>query len=378
MEKRQTVRSAGYGDPARHVRHLYVEEDCLDLEYSREIIDRFGGRYTVLPPGGAPSLPSRGADVLAPGKQRLVLARNRGRFFKPCPGTREYRCCDYQVLNVGSGCPMDCVYCILQAYLNYPCLRFHVNIDQMFAELDEALGRQGGFFRIGTGEFTDSLALDSLTALAPRLVRYMADQEQGILELKSKSAVISGLQYVEHRGRTVLAWSLNSPPVMDREEIRTASLDERLAAAARCAEWGYWLAFHFDPIIAHPGWEQGYRYTIERLFDRVPADRIVWISLGGLRFLPSLKEVACRRFPGTRIFFHEFITGLDGKARYFRDERVAMYRLIAGEIDRRRDHRTCVYFCMENDTVWQEVFGYVPGDRGGLPAMLDEAVRRKR
>ena len=72
---------------------------------------------------------------------------------------------------------MDCVYCILQAYLNNPWLSFFVNIEDLFVELEVALGREPErFFRIGTGEFTDSLALDSLTHLSPRLVRFIADQ----------------------------------------------------------------------------------------------------------------------------------------------------------------------------------------------------------
>jgi spore photoproduct lyase len=30
---------------------------------------------------------------------------------------------------------------------------------------------------------------------------------------------------------------------------------------------------------------------------------------------------------------------------------------------------------MENNEIWQEVFGFIPEEKGGLPGMLDEAVR---
>jgi spore photoproduct lyase len=305
-----------------------------------------------------------------------LLCRNRGAFFKPCPGTREYRCCDYQVLNIGMNCPMDCVYCILQAYLNNPWLSFFVNVDDLFAELDQALDSEPQrFFRIGTGEFTDSLALDNLTHLSPRLVNYMSKRGNAVLELKSKSVNIGNLKGLDHRGRTVVAWSLNSPVIMAREEIRTATLEERLQAAKQCAAWGYRLAFHFDPIILHEGWQEGYRQTIARLFASVPAGAIAWISLGALRYLPTLKQIAAERFPASRFFYQEFIDGLDGKRRYFRTQRVAMYRLILDELRKYADARTCIYFCMENDTIWREVFGFAPEEQGGLPAMLDRAVR---
>ncbi|MDR2550921.1 MAG: radical SAM protein [Desulfobulbus sp.] len=370
------MNQASYGDPARFVTRLHVAEDCLDLPYTREIVDRAKLPVTVV---GAREVPAIDGDYpanLTAGKHHLLLCRNRGIFFKPCPGTREYRCCDYQVLNIGMNCPMDCVYCILQAYLNNPWLSFFVNIEELFTELDRALAAEPHrFFRIGTGEFTDSLALDSLTRLSPRLVAYMAGQTNAVLELKTKSANIGNLEGLDHRGRTVVAWSLNSPPIMAREEIRTATLDERLQAAARCADWGYSLAFHFDPIILHPGWQEGYRATVDRLFATVPAEAIAWISLGALRYLPPLKQIAAERFPVSRFFYQEFIDGLDGKRRYIRPQRVEMYRLLVEALGRRVHPRTCLYFCMENDTVWREVFGFVPGDQGGLPAMLDRAAR---
>ena len=364
-----------YGDPARYVTRLYVAEDCLDLAYTQEIIARAKLPVTVVGERAVPVLAGDYPYNLNEGKHHLLLCRNRGAFFKPCPGTREYRCCGYQVLNIGMNCPMDCVYCILQAYLNNPWLSFFVNVDDLLAEVDAALAKEPQrFFRIGTGEFTDSLALDSLTHLSPRLVEYMGRQTNAVLELKTKSVSIANLQGLDHRGRTIVAWSLNSPAIAAREEIRTATLGERLAAAAQCAEWGYRLAFHFDPVILHDGWQEGYRATIRQLFATVPAEAIAWISMGALRYLPVLKRIAGERFPQSRFFYQEFIDGLDGKRRYFRTERVAMYRFIVNELRQHAASQTCIYFCMENDTIWQEVFGFAPEEHGGLPAMLDRAA----
>ena len=369
------TRTKGYGDPARYITSLHVEEECLHLPYTREIIKRAGLPVQVIGRGQSPQIDGQYPANLGTGKHHLLLAENRGAFFKPCPGTREYRCCDYQVLNIGMGCPMDCVYCILQAYLNNPWISFFVNIDNLFTEINQGIAAAGDrFFRIGTGEFTDSLALDSLTGLSKHLVTFMSTQTRAVLELKTKSAVIDNLRGLDHRGRTIVAWSLNSPPIMRAEEIRTATLEERLTAARQCADWGYRLAFHFDPIIYHQGWQDGYKKTIRTLFDQVPADRIAWISLGALRYLPALKNIATERFPGSRFFYEEFIDGLDGKCRYFRDQRVEMYKLISDELARYTASTTCVYFCMENDTIWRQVFGFCPEERGGLDAMLDKTV----
>lgn len=363
-------------DPSRYIKSLFVEESCLELAYTQEILARAKLPWTVVPERQKPTdLDDDFVHNLSTGKQQLYLCHNRGTFFKPCPGTREYQCCEYQVLNTGTNCPIDCVYCILQAYLNVPWLTFHVNTDQLFLELSETLSKNPHqFFRIGTGEFTDSLAIDRLTCLSRPLVEFIGKRNNAVLELKTKSAAIENLQGLPHNGRTIIAWSLNSTQVMARYELRSATLEERLDAAQKCAEWGYRLAFHFDPIIDYPEWQTGYAETIERLFEKVPASAIAWISLGALRYIPSLKEIALRRFPGARIYCQEFITGLDGKARYFRPNRVHLYQHIVALLQQRVSAKTCIYFCMESDEIWREVMGYTPAEKGGLAKMLDLSV----
>ena len=367
-------------DPAHFVARIHVEEDCLDDPVTRDILARTGDIPVDIIKSNSPGLPDFGLypKSLSRGKRHLLLSRNRGRFLKPCPGTKEYCCCDYQVLNIGMNCPMDCVYCILQAYLNNPWLSFFVNYDDLVKELSEAFAMQPDrFWRIGTGEFTDSLALDRLTGLSRVLVEFMHDKKNGLLELKTKTAVVDNLKGLDHGGRTVVAWSLNSPAIVAKEELRTATLEQRLAAAAQCAAWGYKLAFHFDPIIYHPDWEKGYTETINRLFSAVPGDSIAWISMGCLRYLPSLKEIAVQRFPNSKFFYEEFIQGLDGKSRYFRTLRVEMYKHLYQELNKRAAADTCIYLCMESDDIWQEVLGFTPAERGGLARMLDTAVVEK-
>jgi len=363
-------------DPSRYVRQIHVEADCVDLPVTRGILQRARLPWSVVT-GRQPAveLADEYPFSLGQGKRHLYLCRNRGQFFKPCPGTKEYLCCGYEVLGIGMNCPTDCVYCILQAYLNTPWITHYVNTDELLAELDQVLDADPGRrHRIGTGEFTDSLALDRLTGLSETLVPYFANKPNAVLELKTKSAVIDNLAALDHRGHTVIAWSLNSPQIMRREELRSATLEERIDAACRCAAWGYKLAFHFDPIIDHPGWEEGYAETIRMLFTRVPAKAIAWISLGALRFLPKLKDIGIGRFPGSKIYFQEFIDGLDGKCRYYRKRRVGLYRYIHDRLRQYADPRTCIYFCMESREIWREVMGFDPEAAGGIAAMLDRTV----
>jgi len=314
------------------------------------------------------------ADPIGQGKRILFLTRNRGRFIRKCPGTRSYICCGYQILHIGTYCTMDCSYCILQAYFHPPVLQYFVNQEALFAELDSLFAcNKPPFRRLGTGEFTDSLIWEPWTGLSKMLVPYFGRQDRIVLELKTKTCSVENLKGLPHNKKTIVAWSLNPPAVIRREERHTASLEARLQAASRCEAWGYPLAFHFDPLILYDGWEQDYKKLIEQLFATVSAHNIVWISLGSFRFMPGLKPVIQKRFPQSGILYGEFVPGLDGKLRYFKPLRIELYRKVVTWI-REFAPDVLIYFCMEDEKVWKKVLGFVPAERGGLPRMLDTSA----
>lgn len=345
--------------------HPETRRICRKLERPTQPIDDPSALFKSI---------NRAFDPISAGKQVLYLTRNKGGFFKKCPGTREYICCDYQILHVASFCTMDCSYCILQTYFHPPLLQFFVNREDLDTELEDLFLR-ASITRVGTGEFTDSLIWESWTDLTDYLVGRFASQKKAVLELKTKTVNIQRLERLDHRRKTILAWSLNTPYVMKREERGTASLDARLNAASRCEKWGYPLAFHFDPMVIYPGCEADYRQVITMLFEKISPENIVWISLGTFRYMPPLKSVIARRFPASSIAYGEFITGLDNKMRYFKPLRIALYRHMVDCI-RKAAPDVTIYFCMEDDQVWQQTMDFVPPSDGGLGRMLDESAAK--
>jgi spore photoproduct lyase len=313
-------------------------------------------------------------DPIEKGKTILFLTRNKGAFIKECPGTRSYTCCGYQILHMATFCTMDCSYCILQTYFHPPVLQYFVNHDDLLEELD-GLFLKKSITRIGTGEFTDSMIWDNWTALSRLLVNRFSKQSKAVLEFKTKTAAVTSLKSLVHNRKTIVSWSLNTPRVIKSEERRAASLSARLRAASKCESWGYPLGFHFDPLIIYDGCEEDYRHVLKQLFAHVSPENIVWISLGTFRFMPALKPVIQKRFPNSKIIYGEFISGLDGKMRYFKPLRIELYRKIVSFIKEYAPEAT-IYLCMEDDETWQKSLGFVPSDRGGLPKILDESAAK--
>ena len=362
----------------KYIKALFIDREVQDLELTRSIAAGLSGLPCEIVDGPEPLYKTiyESEDPESAGKEYLYLTKNRGSFIRKCPGTREYTCCGYQILHIGAYCTMDCAYCILQSYFHPPSLQFFVNHDDLFDELDVVLASKApDMRRMGTGEFTDSMIWEPLTGLAPKLVERFAKQSHSVLELKSKTVNIQGLDEIDHNRKTIMAWSVNTPKVIAEQERNTTALEARLAAAEKCQSWGYPLAFHFDPMVIYPGCEDEYEKVVRDIFSHASPDNVVWISLGAFRFMPDLKQIISRRFPDSKIIYGEFISGLDQKMRYFKPLRIALFKRL-GKLIKELAPDVTVYFCMEDEEVWEKSLGFYPGPETGLPSLLDLSARR--
>jgi spore photoproduct lyase len=91
--------------------------------------------------------------------------------------------------------------------------------------------------------------------------------------------------------------------------------------------------------------------------------------------MPDLKDIIKKRFEKSKIWCGEFFPGTDNKMRYLKPLRIDIYKQIHDEF-MKIDKNLCLYFCMEDDVVWERVFGYEPKAKGGLPVILDESVKK--
>jgi spore photoproduct lyase len=318
-------------------------------------------------------------DPIGEGKKILWLTRQKGGFIKPCPCTPEYIGCNYFVINSVLNCPLDCSYCILQLYLGPSPVTAFVNLEDMRRGWDAFVRRRSGrFFRVGTGELGDSLALDPLTRTAAEFIAYFRTKPHAFFELKTKTVHIQGVLEAEPAENIVISWSLNSVAVARQEERDAPSVSERLDAAREAVKRGFPVGFHFDPLILHPGWEEAYGRIVEQLLRLIPPDRVRWISLGSLRFSPALKGMIEERFPDSRLPLGEMVPGRDGKLRYFKPLRLELYRRIVARLRRNGGERIPLYFCMEDGETWRKILKKNPGRKADVERALSLRVEGSR
>lgn len=352
---------------------IYIEESILDFPLSGRILKKLNQVPKEIIPNPQKLLQKiqNSKDTLGEGKKYLLIAKQKGSFVKPCPCTPRYIGCNYFIINQVLNCPLDCSYCILQDYLTSPFITVFANLEDLWRELDVFLNkRKGKYLRIGTGELGDSLVLDHITGNSKDLVSYFREKGNAFLELKTKSVEIRNILALKPAENVVISWSLNSFKMAEEEEEKAPGIEERIEAARLVSEKGFKLGFHFDPLIRYPGWGEDYAEVIKILLSTINPARISWISLGSLRFPPSLKTIIKQRFPHTKIIYDEFIKGKDGKLRYFKPLRLELYKKILNLIKACGGEKIPVYFCMESEEIWREVMNWIPGGSKDVESLL--------
>ena len=103
---------------------LFVTDNATQYPHTRAILNRLPD----LTPTIIPDIASLAEHNTA---QALVVARQKGNFFKPCPCTHNYISCGYKILNLVNNCELNCSYCVLQGYLNNPHIIAYVNLDDL-------------------------------------------------------------------------------------------------------------------------------------------------------------------------------------------------------------------------------------------------------
>jgi spore photoproduct lyase len=269
---------------------------------------------------------------------------------------------------------LSCSYCILRAYLNAPHIKVHDDLPYILAQIEGVIeAEKNHILRFGTGELGDSLALERELGLHRPLIQFFGRKKRAILELKSKWASIRPVQDVLNP-YTVVSFSLAPQHIITQEERRTSPLHKRLNVLRQVQDLGGFVGFHFDPIIIYPGFEKDYCALIENISSVLDLKRVIWVSMGLLRFMPKLYTLFL--LEGRRNLLHgEFIRGEDGKYRYIKAERIRVYKMLY-DLLKSKEADLFIYLCMERPDIWREVTSMDVATTEGLVALFDGRVKK--
>jgi len=271
-----------------------------------------------------------------------------------CPvASEKTRCCNLLTLDAVDNCGFDCSYCSIQSFYHDN----QVNFDSHFAEKLQALEIDPEqHYHIGTGQSSDSLMWGNRHGILDALFDFARRHPNVILELKTKSKNVSYLLQNDLPTNIICTWSLNTPTIIANEEHLTASLEERLNAARQVADKGGVIGFHIHPMVFYEGWKDDYSTLFKQLLKQFKAEELALLSLGTLTYIKSvIKQIRGRDFKSKILQMP--LTESDGKLSYPEATKLAMFRHAYQSLQPWHG-KVFFYLCMENQRLWQPIFGY--------------------
>ena len=312
------------------------------------------------------TVPSPKLDFVSQTNDSIILG--------DCPvASEKTRCCNLLTLDTVKNCGFDCSYCSIQSFYTDGKIYLH---EDLRAKLDKLELDPKKIYHIGTGQSSDSLMWGNKDGILDDIFDFASKNRNVILELKTKSNAIGYFRKNDVPSNVIVTWSLNTDVIIEAEEHHTATLKERLDAARAAADMGILVGFHFHPIVEYKGWENEYHSIIDLIQTIFKPHEVALISLGTLTFIkPVIKQLRRRKMKSKILQMP--LADAEGKLSYPLDQKRAMFRSVYKQFSEKWRKEVYFYMCMEDKTLWHDVFGKVYDSNDDFETDMNAHYMRK-
>jgi len=262
----------------------------------------------------------------AAGKQTLVIGEHRSAVRL---STEEGNTCpNYWHFSLYGFCPYGCTYCYLAGTPGVkfsPSVKIFTNMDEVLHTIDKnarKIAQPTAFYH---GKLQDGLALEPLTGYSRQLIPFFAEHPFARQILLTKSTDVENLLDLDHKGHTILSWTLQPPVITVQFEPNTPSIADRLYAMKQCADAGYPIRAVLMPLIPVDHWLDLYAEFLTQLLEEIPIRRL---TIGAICSYHAAHQLMNRKLGFENVITQNMRQAKteDGRIRYSEELREKGYR----------------------------------------------------
>jgi len=255
-------------------------------------------------------------------------------------------------IHMASGCPHRCAYCGFGHLM--PCM---VNVEEYVEGLDRIVQAHPWQQVYLYEDDAEALALEPELGAMRALTEYFAGRENEYVLVHSKSANVDHLLDLDHRGHTIMLWSVTSHTVSRVFEAGSGTTEERIEAARKCQEAGFPVRFKYKPIVPVVDWRDECREMIRLTFEQTRPDVISFFALAWMTY-----DDLCKAFD-TSLLDPVYVKVAEESVEEMKDTRAQpfphwvraeIYRFFIDEI-RRWDQEVPISLSTETWEMWKEL-----------------------
>lgn len=207
------------------------------------------------------------SNVLVLGRLKTLTCRESG------------RSSDFISPSLANGCLGACAYCYVDRNKPVNPITLFTNTEEILAAVDKHVQKQtwpkvsnqthAQYYTYDIGCNSDVSVDATLSDSVETTIRFFRTHPKAFATFATKFVNQEMLTY-DPQGKTRIRFSLLPHKVSKLVDVRTDSLEKRLAAINDFYQAGYDVHVNFSPVIVYEGWLEDYRELFEQLNEVVP------------------------------------------------------------------------------------------------------------
>jgi spore photoproduct lyase len=295
---------------------IYYEENIQNYELGRELLQKYKNipKYVIENHNNIEEMRKKENKEFPKMKRNLIIGIRKTHRFVP-----NNKISNYLVPYTSSGCIAMCLYCYLVCnYNKCAYLRLFVNREEMLEKIIKTANESSQELTFEIGSNSDLILENSITGNLKWTIENFRKAKKGYITFPTKFDMVDDILDVKGKERVIIRMSVNPKEIIQRVEMGTSSLENRVKAINKLKKAGYNVGILIAPVIFVDNWRELYKdliiYLKENLNEEAKKDMFFEVIFMTYSYIH--KKINEEAFPSAINLYNEKLMTARGKGKY--------------------------------------------------------------
>ena len=295
---------------------LYYEEKAKEYELGKELLEKYKNvpKFVIENHNNIEEMRKKENKEFPKMKRNLIIGIRKTHKFVP-----NNKISNYLVPYTSSGCIAMCLYCYLVCnYNKCAYLRIFVNREEMLNKIIKVANESEEELVFEIGSNSDLILENSITNNLSWTIENFRRAEKGYITFPTKFDMVDDILDVEGKERVIIRMSVNPKEIIQKVEMGTSNLENRVKAINKLADAGYKVGILIAPVIFVENWKELYKQLVIYLKDNL-SDKVKQSTFFEVIFMTYSyvhRKINEEAFPSAIDLYNKDLMTGRGKGKY--------------------------------------------------------------
>ncbi len=253
---------------------IYYEKGITEYKLGRELLNKYNDIPKVIIDNhnNIEEMRKKENSEFPYMKRNLIIGTRKTHKY-----VENHKVSDYLVPYTSSGCTAMCLYCYLVCnYNKCAYLRLFVNREEMLSKIIKTSKKSEKELTFEIGSNSDLILENTITGNLDWTIKEFSKTNKGYLTFPTKFDMVDSICEIKHNNRIIVRMSVNPEIIIDKIELGTSRLKNRIEAINKLKKAGYKVGILIAPVVLIDNWKNEYenlvKYLVDNLSEEVKKD----------------------------------------------------------------------------------------------------------